>query len=58
MLDLYAGVGIFAGTVGDGQFVTSVEQSISASQDVTYLGSETNHVCSRVEVGMSRHMIS
>ena len=50
MLDLYAGVGIFAGTVGDGRFVTSVEQSISASQDVIRnLGSETNHVCSRVE---------
>ncbi|MEE3073868.1 MAG: TRAM domain-containing protein [Actinomycetota bacterium] len=50
MLDLYAGVGIFAGTVGDGRSVTSVEQSISASQDATHnLGTETNHVCSPVE---------
>ncbi|MED5445088.1 MAG: TRAM domain-containing protein [Actinomycetota bacterium] len=50
MLDLYAGVGIFAGTVGDGRLVTSVEQSISASQDATHnLGSEANHVRSRVE---------
>ena len=50
MLDLYAGVGIFAGTVGDGRFVTSVEQSISASQDAIHnLGSEANHMCSRVE---------
>ena len=50
MLDLYAGVGIFAGTVGDGRFVTSVEQSISASQDAIHnLGSNANHVCSRVE---------
>jgi len=50
MLDLYAGVGIFAGTIGEGRFVTSVEQSISASQDAIHnLGSNTNHVCSRVE---------
>ena len=50
MLDLYAGVGIFAGTIGEGRFVTSVEQSIPASQDATHnLGSEANHVCSRVE---------
>ena len=50
MLDLYAGVGIFAGTVGEDRFVTSVEQSISASQDAIHnLGSNTNHVCSRVE---------
>ena len=50
MLDLYAGIGIFAGTIGEGRFVTSVEQSISASQDAIHnLGSNTNHVCSRVE---------
>ena len=50
MLDLYAGVGIFAGTVGDGRMVTSVEQSFSASGDAIHnLGSEANHVCSRVE---------
>ena len=50
MLDLYSGVGIFAGTIGEGRFVTSVEQSISASQDAIHnLGCNTNHVCSRVE---------
>jgi len=50
MLDLYSGVGIFAGTVGSGRQVTAIEQSISASQDAIYnLGSEAVHVCSRVE---------
>ena len=50
MLDLYSGVGIFAGTVGSGRQVTAIEQSISASQDAIYnLGSEAIHVCSRVE---------
>ena len=50
MLDLYSGVGIFAGTLGSGRQVTAIEQSISASQDAIYnLGSEAIHVCSRVE---------
>mgnify|MGYP001186489914 CR=1 FL=1 len=50
MLDLYSGVGIFAGTIGFGRQVTAIEQSISASQDAIYnLGNQAIHVRSRVE---------
>jgi len=50
MIDLYSGVGIFAGTIGSGREVTAIEQNISAAKDSIYnLGNAVNHVCSRVE---------
>ncbi|MBT95714.1 MAG: hypothetical protein CL431_07090 [Acidimicrobiaceae bacterium] len=50
MLDLYSGVGIFAGTIGSGRKVTAVEQNASAVKDSIHnLGDSVNHVCTRVE---------
>jgi 23S rRNA (uracil1939-C5)-methyltransferase len=50
MLDLYSGVGIFAGTIGSGRHVTAIEQNTSATKDSIHnLGNAVNHVCSRVE---------
>ncbi len=50
MIDLYSGVGVFAGTIGVGRQVTAIEQSASAANDSIYnLGNTVNHVCSRVE---------
>ena len=50
MVDLYSGVGIFAGTIGSGRQVTAVEQNVSATKDSIHnLGNAVEHVCSRVE---------
>ena len=50
MIDLYSGVGIFAGTIGSGRQVTAIEQNVSAAQDSIHnLGNAVEHVCSRVE---------
>ncbi len=50
MIDLYSGVGIFAGTIGSGRQVTAIEQNASAAQDSIHnLGNAVKHVCSRVE---------
>ncbi len=50
MIDLYSGVGIFAGTIGSGRQVTAIEQNVSATKDSIHnLGDAVEHVCSRVE---------
>ena len=50
LVDLYSGVGIFAGTVGSGRQVTAIEQNASATKDSIHnLGNAVKHVCSRVE---------